>query len=102
MGQTMKKVIVNSFEEFVQKFTNQDLDVVNELFSCVKVAIAKNRKKANIFSIYCRETEETYKLSIDKDEYPTVLNGCMNTFIKNEMYEECIEVKSLLETLNKK
>jgi hypothetical protein len=102
MDQTMKKIIVDSFEEFVKKFSNQDLDVVSELFSSVKIAIAKNRKKANIFSVYCRETEETYKLSIDKEEYPTVLNGCMNVFVKNEMYEECSQIKSILEILNKK
>ena len=50
MDQTMKKIIVDSFEEFVKKFSNQDLDVVSELFSSVKIVIAKNRKKANIFS----------------------------------------------------
>ena len=38
----MKKIIVDSFEEFVKKFSNQDLDVVSELFSSVKIAIAKN------------------------------------------------------------
>ena len=98
----MKKLTVKTFEDFMDKFVNHDLDVVNELFKHVKIALVKNKKKIQVFSIYCTDTEMVVKLSIDKDEFPKVLNGCMNAYIKNEMYEECSQIKSILEILNKK
>lgn len=98
----MKKVTVKTFEDFMDKFNNKDLDVVDELFKHIKIALIKNKKKIQVFSIYCTDTEMIVKLSIDKDEFPKVLNGCMNAYIKNEMYEECSQIKSILEILNKK
>ena len=98
----MKKITVDSFKDFIQKFVDHDIDLVDDLFESIKIGIAKNRKKINIFSIYCRETDSTYKISVNREECIPALKGCLNTFIKNEMYEKCSEVKSLLEQLNNK
>jgi len=95
----MKKISVDSFNMFVEKFANHDLDVVDELYKNISRGIKNSYKKVSVFEVYCRESEAFYKLSIDHTEYPIALKGCLNTYIENEMYEKCSEVKSLLENI---
>ena len=93
----------NSMEELINKIEQKDLNLSMEIFTQIKKAFNKKKKRIIAFTALITpqysDIEEYIEFSIDRDQWPISLNTCLQVFSENDMFEECIEVRDILKVL---
>jgi hypothetical protein len=69
--------------------------VFTETLNSIKDAVYKKKKIATLFSI--RGTE--YNVELKQSEWRNALQECIEYYSGQEKYEQCIEIKQLLDKL---
>lgn len=95
----MKAFKVDSFESFVKRVEGKDLEISTEIYSKITKGHKRGFKKVKVFTIMVNNNER-YDFEIERSEWSKALNTCLEVFAENDMFEECIEIKSILEQLN--
>jgi hypothetical protein len=90
-----------SVEDLKQKVESKDLTLTIEVYSQIKKAFYSkvNRKIAKAFSAKVGG-HDIIDFILERDQWETSLNTCLDVFIKNEMYEECTVIKNILNELS--
>ena len=86
--------------EFKARLENSDLRMSIEIFSQIKKAFYSkvNRKKVTAFSARVGN-HDIIDFVLERDQWKTSLNTCLDVFVKNEMYEECAVIRDILNGL---
>lgn len=95
----MKVFKVDSFESFVKRIEGKDLEISTEIYSKITKGHKRGFKKVKVFTVMIKNGE-CFDFEIERGEWNKALNTCMEVFAENDMFEECIEIKSILEHLN--
>ena len=66
--------------------------VFNETVEGIKDALTNNKKTAILFTL----NKSEYHLEIDKTQWKTALQSCLDRLIENEKYELCVEIKQFI------
>ena len=71
-----------------------------EVFNQIKKAFYSkvNRKKVTAFSARVGN-HDIIDFVLERDQWKTSLNTCLDVFVKNEMYEECAVIRDILNGL---
>lgn len=89
-----------SVGDLKEKIENKDLYISIEIYTQIKKAFYSKvkRKKVTAFSAKVGE-HDIIDFVLDRDQWKTSLNTCLDVFVKNEMYEECAVIRDMLNDL---
>ena len=89
-----------SVGDLKQKVEGKDLIISIEVFTQIKKAFYSKikRKKVTAFSAKVGG-HDIIDFILERDQWKTSLNTCLNVFVKNEMYEECASIRDMLNEL---
>ena len=89
-----------SVGDLKQKVEGKDLKISIEVFNQIKKAFYSkvNRKKVTAFSARVGK-HDIIDFVLERDQWKTSLNTCLDVFVKNEMYEECAVIRDILNGL---
>lgn len=89
-----------SVGDLKQKVEGKDLKISIEVFNQIKKAFYSkiNRKKVTAFSARVGN-HDIIDFVLERDQWKTSLNTCLDVFVKNEMYEECAVIRDMLNEL---
>ena len=94
----MKVFKTDTFGDFIKRMEAKDLEISSEVYSKITKAYKRNYKKVKVF-IVTLDNGDQFDFEIKRDEWSKALNACIDIFAENDMFEECIEIKTLLEQL---
>lgn len=89
-----------SIGDLKQKVEGKDLKISIEVFTQIKKAFYSkvNRKKVTAFSARVGN-HDIIDFILERDQWKTSLNTCLDVFVRNEMYEECAVIRDMLNKL---
>lgn len=90
----------SSVGDLKRKVEGKDLIISIEVFTQIKKAFYSKtkRKKVTAFSAKVG-SHDIIDFILERDQWKTSLNTCLNVFVKNEMYEECASIRDMLNEL---
>lgn len=96
----MKQIVVSTLAEFRHKLESKDLDTAKVIYEAVKRGVARKYKTVNVFDVQLKEDPlNVYKFKLEKDQWPTALNACIDVFSDHELFEECSQIQKMLKEL---
>jgi hypothetical protein len=95
----MKIFTADSVSEFTQRVEDGDYEISKAIYDGIKHGVKRKRKAVVVFSFNLTGKADVYDFTIDRSQWSTALNTCMNIFAKHDMFEECIEIQNLLKEL---
>jgi len=89
-----------SVGDLKQKVEGKDLIISIEVFNQIKKAFYSKvkRKKVTAFSAKVGN-HDIIDFILERNQWKTSLNTCLDVFVKNEMYEECAVIRDMLNGL---
>ena len=89
-----------SVGDLKQKVEGKDLKISIKVFNQIKKAFYSKvkRKKVTAFSAKVGN-HDIIDFILERNQWKTSLNTCLDVFVKNEMYEECAVIKDMLDKL---
>jgi protein-arginine kinase activator protein McsA len=89
-----------SVGDLKSKVEGKDLYISIEVYTQIKKAFydKRNRKKVTAFSAKVGN-HDIIDFVLERDQWRTSLNTCLDVFVKNEMYEECAVIRDMLNGL---
>lgn len=94
----MKVFESKNFEDFIKRVEGKDLEISTEIYSKISNGFKRKYKKVKVFTVSLSNREQ-FDFEIDRSEWPKALNTCMEVFAENDMFEECIKIRTMLEQL---
>ena len=82
--------------EFFSLMKARNSDLIMKMVKCVLSATKRNKQSIDIFDITFKDTS-SMAFTIDKSQYNSLLENCLDDLIKVEEYELCAEVKKQLD-----
>ena len=82
--------------EFFSMMKERNSDLIMKMVKCVLSATKRNKQSIDIFDITFKDTS-SMAFTIDKSQYNSLLENCLDDLIKVEEYELCAEVKKQLD-----
>lgn len=96
----MKTVLVDSFEDFEELTATPTLEICQEIVKALTKGIDKKRKKVKVFELSIKsDPGAVYDFSIERGEWLKALTTCLDMYTQEELFEECIQIQSLIKTL---
>ena len=98
---TIPKMIVNINGEGkadIEALSNNEVfstAVFKETFEGIKDAIKTKSKTAVLFELGRSE----YYIEIEKRDWEQALQSCIDRFVEDEKYEECVRIKDVIEKI---
>ena len=89
-----------SVGDLKSKVEGKDLYISIEVYTQIKKAFYSKmrRKKITAFSAKVG-SHDIIDFVLERDQWKSSLNTCLDVFIKNEMYEECTIIRDILKEL---
>ena len=89
-----------SIEDLKQQVERKDLTLSLEVYKQIKKAFydKRSRKKVTAFSAKVNN-HDIIDFILERDQWKTSLNTCLNVFANNDLFEECIEIQKMLKEL---
>ena len=90
----------SSVGDLKRKVEGKDLLISVEVFNQIKKAFYSKikRKKVTAFSAKVG-SHDIIDFILERNQWKTSLNTCLDVFVRNEMYEECASIRDMLNEL---
>jgi len=96
----MELFIIDEWEEIEDALKEGNLELMEVVSKVVKRGVKRKFKKVTMFSVAFRdEPDYVYDWILESDQYKIMLENCLDVYTKHEMYEECIEIKKMIDSL---
>ena len=82
--------------EFYALLKQRDPDMIMKMVKCVLSAYKRNKDKIDIFDITFKDMSGLI-FNIEKSQYVSLLDNCLNDLINMEEYELCAEIKKIVD-----
>jgi len=99
----VKKITVDNYDEFLEMALNQKFTIAQTIVETVLNNLKTRKKKIPVFEIEVEGEAATYTLSIQREEFLSILKTNLIHFENEEAYEGCqqiIEAINYLKTKN--
>jgi len=91
---------LNSYEEFVKRTEDKDFEICTYIFEAIKKGHAKEYTKVKVFDMVMKtDPIHKYGFSLERSEWKKALVACIESYAERELYEECTEIKALLDSI---
>jgi len=94
----MKVFKTETFEDFIKRVEGRDLEISTEIYSKIMRGHKRGFKKVKVFTVSLNNGDH-FDFEIDRSEWSKALNTCLEAFAENDMFEECIEITTVLKQL---
>ena len=90
----------SSVGDLKRKVEGKDLLISVEVFNQIKKVFYSKikRKKVTAFSAKVG-SHDIIDFILERNQWKTSLNTCLDVFVRNEMYEECASIRDMLNEL---
>jgi|TARA_R110000787_G_scaffold160972_2_gene274449 cytidylate kinase len=95
------EITVNNSEEFEELIKNQDLDTSKALVETVLKNLKGKKRHVHALSVNVIEDSSIYDITIDRNDFTSVLQKNIIPLEKFEEYEMCAEIMKALDYLRK-
>lgn len=85
-------------DEFMDCLQNREFNLIEKMVNSILNAIAKNKKKVDVFSVIFSDGSE-FIFTMHKPNYKECLENCIRDFEKQELYEKCTEIQQAITSL---
>jgi|TARA_R100000951_G_C2641562_1_gene181128 hypothetical protein len=95
------EITVNNSDEFEELIKNQDLDTSKALVETVLNNLKGKKRHVHALSVNVIEDSSIYDITIDRNDFTSVLQKNIIPLEKYEEYEMCAEIVKALDYLKK-
>jgi hypothetical protein len=92
------KIYKEDEDRFFDSLTYRDFELIEKLIDSIIYAINNKKKKIDAFEVIFSDSSSLI-FTITHDNYKECLENCIDDFSKRELFEKCIEIKKLINTL---
>ena len=90
----------SSVGDLKRKVEGKDLQISTEVFNQIKKAFYSKVKRKKVIAFSAKVgNHDIIDFVLERDQWKTSLNTCLDVFVKNEVYEECAVVRDMLNEL---
>lgn len=88
---------VKSFEEFKERVAEGDRVICDHMFKAIKKGLNKNYSRVKVFAFEVEEEPGIrYDFYLERLQWPMTLEGILESYTREELYELCQEVFDLI------
>lgn len=87
--------------EFFNKLKERDPDMIYKMVKSVLHAIKYKKPKLDLFEVMFKNTD-ILTFTIEKDQYHSIIEKCMDDMVKAEQYEMCAKIRDVLNKKTRK
>ena len=96
----MELFIIDEWEEMEDALKEGNIEVIDVVAKVVKKGIKRKFKQVTMFAVSFRDDPDyEYDWILESSQYKTMLENCLDVYTKHEMYEECVELKKIIDSL---
>lgn len=96
----MELFIIDDWDEMEEALRVGHIDVIDAVCKVVKKGVKRKFKKVTMFSVILRDDPDyEYDWILESDQYKSMLENCIHVYSEHERYEECAELKKIVDTL---
>lgn len=89
---------VKTFDEFKERIADGDRVVCDHMFKAIKKGLNKSYNRVKVFAFEVEdEPGVKYDFFLEKHQWPTALNGILEAYTRDELYELCQEVYDIIQ-----
>ena len=96
----MKLFEGNTFAEFRERVESKDSEVAEAIYGSIKQGYSKQKSEVTAFEFKEKESNDIYGFSLSREQWNMALNTCLAIYAEQELYEECTEIKNLINSLS--
>lgn len=86
--------------EFEQMITNRDYRISKALIDVILKNLTAKKNNYHVLSVNIESEQLIYDITVDRNDFKTVLENHLPIFEKNEEYETCAEIVKALKVIN--
>jgi hypothetical protein len=89
-----------SVSDLKSKVEGKDLHLSMEVYIQIKKAFYSKTKRKKITAFSAKVGDhDVIDFILERSQWKTSLDTCLNVFVKNELYEECAVIRDMLKDL---
>lgn len=88
-----------SIEEFIYFSNNSKDTICSCILSSLTTAFEENEANPILFEISLKDMENSYELSLDRSQWETALEKCLEILVEESKSDEAIDTYLLLQTI---
>jgi hypothetical protein len=96
----MKLFEGNNFAEFRERVESKDIEVAEAIYGSIKQGYNKREDEVTAFEFKEKGSSNIYGFSLSREQWDMALNTCLDIYTEQELYEECTEIKNLINSLS--
>ena len=96
----MKLFEGHSISEFRERVEGRDFEVASAIYEAIKKGYNRKTKQVTAFNFRQKGSDDIYGFSLSREQWPLALNTCLEIYTEQELYEECIVIKNILNELS--
>jgi hypothetical protein len=89
-----------SFNEFRERVEGKDFEVASAIYEAISKGYKRKSKQVTAFNFKQKGSDSIYGFSLSREQWPLALSTCLEIYSEQELYEECIEIKNILNELS--
>jgi len=93
----MVKLHFKNTDKFELLFRSKTLKVTDAIVLGIEKAMLNNKKQANLFEITFEEVETAYEVSLNRSEWQSALENCLDHYHSLDLADKQINTWKLLE-----
>ena len=90
----------HSFDEFRERVEGKDFEIASAIYEAISKGYSSNSKQVTAFNFKQKGSDSIYGFSLSREQWPLALNTCLEIYAEQELYEECTEIKNLINSLS--
>jgi hypothetical protein len=96
----MKVFEGHSFNEFRERVEGKDIEIASAIYEAIKKGYNRKAKQITAFNFKQKGSDDIYGFSLSREQWPLALNTCLEIYAEQELYEECINIKNIINGLS--
>jgi hypothetical protein len=98
----MPTLTVSCFEEFQERSRAQDFEITTYIYEGIKRGIKRGSRKVKIMTVIMEDDPGSwFDFYLEDSEWLNALTVCLEHYTRQELFEDCVEIKSLIDTYQK-
>ena len=90
----------HSFDEFRERVEGKDFEIASAIYEAISKGYSRNAKQVTAFNFKQKGSDDIYGFSLSREQWPLALNTCLEIYAEQELYEECIKIKNIINGLS--
>ncbi len=90
----------HSFSEFRERVEGKDFEVASAIYEAIAKGYNRKVKQVTAFNFKQKGSDDIYGFSLSREQWPLALNTCLEIYAEQELYEECIKIKNIINELS--